>query len=531
MLAPGQRRPAWLRRTGFPRRCTWPAGARRLPLPRHRATASQPCERCAPCAASTPTIRRPTRAAFGDWLARARPKRRAIDGSGALIARPTLNLQAGRRIARAGRPGVPDRAVERRPRPATSATRACRCRRSTIARRAARSPVPESTSACAGVPRRSRPSATAASGSRASGAADGERGRGDRRRPSRSRRRSAPGERLPDRRRLCALGHLADRQPPRRLRPPRARAAVRRGGAEPGAVASSTAPRAPALTAASTSPCRCRPPTPKRDDHRRPPRALSGGARRAAARRARRPCAEPSSSRASTQRRSAPRPARGPCVPARGRRCRGCCSRVAGPTPGWPATMEGAVRSGHAAAEGGAAGVAGTRRPRRLERWGRWRDHRRGREPSRAGPAAAGARAAGGRGPRGTRRSSVGACAAGSGMGPRRARRAAHLARESGGGALLIAGFCGALDPELEPGDIVLASELRGPTGTTPCGDPTILAGVLRRGAVSRSHRAGGVQPAARGARAPPGAAANRRAGGRHGVGVARPGGGGRSRW
>jgi 4-hydroxy-3-methylbut-2-enyl diphosphate reductase len=48
--------------------------------------------------------------------------------------------------------------------------------------------------------------------------------------------------------------------------------------------------------------------------------------------------------------------------------------------------------------------------------------------------------------------------------------------------AVLIAGFCGALDPDLEPGDVVLASELRGPTGTTPCADPTILAGVLRRG-------------------------------------------------
>ncbi len=68
------------------------------------------------------------------------------------------------------------------------------------------------------------------------------------------------------------------------------------------------------------------------------------------------------------------------------------------------------------------------------------------------------------------------------GMGPRRAARSAHLASGSGGRAVLIAGFCGALDPDLEPGDVVLASELRGPTGTTPCDDPTILAGVLRRG-------------------------------------------------
>jgi len=50
------------------------------------------------------------------------------------------------------------------------------------------------------------------------------------------------------------------------------------------------------------------------------------------------------------------------------------------------------------------------------------------------------------------------------------------------GDPLLIAGFCGAVDPDLEPGDIVLASELRGPTGTMRCPDPAILAGVFRRG-------------------------------------------------
>jgi 4-hydroxy-3-methylbut-2-enyl diphosphate reductase len=65
------------------------------------------------------------------------------------------------------------------------------------------------------------------------------------------------------------------------------------------------------------------------------------------------------------------------------------------------------------------------------------------------------------------------------GMGPRRAARGASLVD---GGPVLIAGFCGALDPELEPGDVVLATELRGATGTTVCPDPSILAGVLRRG-------------------------------------------------
>jgi 4-hydroxy-3-methylbut-2-enyl diphosphate reductase len=68
------------------------------------------------------------------------------------------------------------------------------------------------------------------------------------------------------------------------------------------------------------------------------------------------------------------------------------------------------------------------------------------------------------------------------GMGPKRATRSAQLVRGSAGSAILIAGFCGALDPGLEPGDIVLATELRGPTGTTICDDTTILEGVLRRG-------------------------------------------------
>ncbi len=68
------------------------------------------------------------------------------------------------------------------------------------------------------------------------------------------------------------------------------------------------------------------------------------------------------------------------------------------------------------------------------------------------------------------------------GMGPRRAARSAGFADGAGSRAVLIAGFCGALDPDLEPGDVVLASELRGPTGTTICDDPSILAGVLRRG-------------------------------------------------
>ena len=67
------------------------------------------------------------------------------------------------------------------------------------------------------------------------------------------------------------------------------------------------------------------------------------------------------------------------------------------------------------------------------------------------------------------------------GMGPKRARRAAALTHRTMPGPVLIAGVCGALDPTLKAGDVVLASELRGPTGITPCTDTSILAGVLRR--------------------------------------------------
>ena len=71
------------------------------------------------------------------------------------------------------------------------------------------------------------------------------------------------------------------------------------------------------------------------------------------------------------------------------------------------------------------------------------------------------------------------------GMGPRRASKSARIVDRGAGGAVLIAGFCGALDPGLVPGDVVLADEVRGPTGTTRCSDPAILAGVLRRGGLN----------------------------------------------
>jgi len=71
------------------------------------------------------------------------------------------------------------------------------------------------------------------------------------------------------------------------------------------------------------------------------------------------------------------------------------------------------------------------------------------------------------------------------GMGPRRAARAARRVARLDGDAVLIAGFCGGLDPRLEPGDVVLATELRGPAGVTECGDGSKLADVLRAGGMN----------------------------------------------
>jgi 4-hydroxy-3-methylbut-2-en-1-yl diphosphate reductase len=66
------------------------------------------------------------------------------------------------------------------------------------------------------------------------------------------------------------------------------------------------------------------------------------------------------------------------------------------------------------------------------------------------------------------------------GMGPGHAPGAAALV--AGEAPVLLAGFAGALSAELEPGDIVLASELRHPDGRVlESADPQILAGMLRR--------------------------------------------------
>ena len=67
------------------------------------------------------------------------------------------------------------------------------------------------------------------------------------------------------------------------------------------------------------------------------------------------------------------------------------------------------------------------------------------------------------------------------GMGPKRARSAAARAARTAADAVAVAGFCGALDPALQPGDLVVATEVRGPAGTVACPTAALLAGALRR--------------------------------------------------
>jgi 4-hydroxy-3-methylbut-2-enyl diphosphate reductase len=70
-----------------------------------------------------------------------------------------------------------------------------------------------------------------------------------------------------------------------------------------------------------------------------------------------------------------------------------------------------------------------------------------------------------------------------SGIGPRRARRAAARLASTTHDAVAVAGFAGALAPELRPGDVVVASELRARDGrvVAECPGAEVIAGLLRR--------------------------------------------------
>ncbi len=69
------------------------------------------------------------------------------------------------------------------------------------------------------------------------------------------------------------------------------------------------------------------------------------------------------------------------------------------------------------------------------------------------------------------------------GVGPRRSRIAASRAATQSATAVAVAGFGGALDPRLKPGDVVVASELRGRDGRVLCQCPGAgaMSGMLRR--------------------------------------------------
>jgi len=67
------------------------------------------------------------------------------------------------------------------------------------------------------------------------------------------------------------------------------------------------------------------------------------------------------------------------------------------------------------------------------------------------------------------------------GMGPDRARAAAITAAREPARAVAVLGFCGALDSDLEPGDLVVADELRGANGGFACDGATAVASALER--------------------------------------------------
>jgi 4-hydroxy-3-methylbut-2-enyl diphosphate reductase len=67
------------------------------------------------------------------------------------------------------------------------------------------------------------------------------------------------------------------------------------------------------------------------------------------------------------------------------------------------------------------------------------------------------------------------------GLGPTRSARTAALLGASPARAVAVAGFAGGLDSELAPGQVVVATEVRGPQGTRTCPSSALLLGALHR--------------------------------------------------
>ena len=80
------------------------------------------------------------------------------------------------------------------------------------------------------------------------------------------------------------------------------------------------------------------------------------------------------------------------------------------------------------------------------------------------------------------RRRLPGAMVLRSGMGAADARAAAVVAAGMPADAVAVAGFCGAVAGGLRPGDIVVASEVRGPEGVTVCEVRPVVAALEAQG-------------------------------------------------
>ena len=81
------------------------------------------------------------------------------------------------------------------------------------------------------------------------------------------------------------------------------------------------------------------------------------------------------------------------------------------------------------------------------------------------------------------RRTVPGATVLRTGVGPARAAAAAVKASRLAGAAVAVGGFCGALTDDLRPGDIVVASEVRGPYGQgVRCSSEPLVAALRERG-------------------------------------------------
>jgi 4-hydroxy-3-methylbut-2-enyl diphosphate reductase len=73
------------------------------------------------------------------------------------------------------------------------------------------------------------------------------------------------------------------------------------------------------------------------------------------------------------------------------------------------------------------------------------------------------------------------------GVGQARARRAVARARERGAEAIVMAGFCGGLDPALAPGDLLVATEVRAGDRAHPVpAADALLAALAEHGVAAR---------------------------------------------